>query len=389
MLDWLAQILGLPTQFHSTGPTRGGGVIHGSASEAVLTAMIAARDKYLRETVGPASNYDSEDAYEEALWRKKSKMVALATTGTHSSAKKAALILGHRFRAIRVRADDGYALTKEGLAAELQACKDQGLEPFFLAVTLGTTDTCAVDDFEGVAAQLAEYKAPGTPGEVWVHVDAAYAGAALVCPEVQASVKIGLISKFHSFDMNMHKWLLVNFDASCFFVRNREWLVQALTVNQAVYGNKASDGGLVTDYREWQIPLGRRFRSLKIWFVLRSYGVRGLQEYIRRTTQTGAEFAESIRSRRDLFEIVTEPRFALTVFRMVGKAEGASLEERNALTKALYDRVNATGHMWTTSTELDGRLAIRLMTGVRLTEKEHVDKAFKTVVEIAEELLKA
>jgi len=386
VLDWLAQTLGLPPCFLSTGPTRGGGVIQGSASEAVLTAMVAARDKYLRETI-PADL--EEEEREERIMVKRSRMVALATTLTHSSAKKAALILGVRFRAIRVKEEDGYALTEDGLAAALAECRAQGLEPFFLAATLGTTDVCSVDDFAGISRALAGHTAPpGQPGEVWVHVDAAYAGAALVCPEVQAATRIELISRFHSFDMNMHKWLLVNFDASCFFVRDRDWLVQALSVNQAVYGNKASDGGLVTDYREWQIPLGRRFRSLKIWFVMRSYGVKGLQEYIRRTIKMGEDLAESLRSRPDLFEIVTGPKFALTVFRLVAKSEGASLEERNALTRALYEKVNATGKIWLTSTELDGRFAIRLMTGVRTTAKEHVDTAVKTLVEIAEEVMR-
>ncbi|KAK4236920.1 hypothetical protein C8A03DRAFT_45157 [Achaetomium macrosporum] len=394
VLDWLAKILGLPSCFVSTGPTRGGGVIQGSASEAILTAMVAARDKYLRETLPPRPSNPSdaeENAREEAVALKRSRMVALATTLTHSSAKKAALILGVRFRAIRVRAEDGYALTREALAAALAECRAQGLEPFFLAATLGTTDACSVDDFAGISAALETSGAvppPGQPGEVWVHVDAAYAGAALVCPEVQRQTRIELISRFHSFDMNMHKWLLVNFDASCFFVRNREWLVQALSVNQAVYGNKASDGGLVTDYREWQIPLGRRFRSLKIWFVLRSYGVKGLQEYIRRTIKLGEEFAESLRSRPDLFEIVTGPSFALTVFRLAAKTEGASLEERNALTRELYERVNAAGKIWLTSTELDGRFAIRLMTGVRTTQKEHVETAVKTLVEVAQEVMR-
>ena len=387
MLDWLAKTLGLPACFLSTGPTRGGGVIQGSASEAVLTAMVAARDKYLRETI-PAVGELSEQEHEERVMVKKSRMVALATTLTHSSAKKAALILGCRFRAIRVREEDGYALTREGLAAALAECKAAGLEPFFLAATLGTTDVCSVDDFEGISAALVDHVPPGAPGEVWVHVDAAYAGAALVCPEVQESTRSGLVSRFHSFDMNMHKWLLVNFDASCFFVRNREWLTQALSVNQAVYGNKASDGGLVTDYREWQIPLGRRFRSLKIWFVLRSYGVKGLQEHIQRTIKMGEDFAEGLRGRSDLFEIVSGPSFALTVFRLAAKSEGASLEERNTQTRALYEKVNATGKMWLTSTELDGRFAIRLMTAVRTTETEHIQTAVKTLVEIAEEVLK-
>ncbi|KAH6631731.1 pyridoxal phosphate-dependent transferase [Chaetomium tenue] len=392
VLDWLAKTLGLPACYLSTGPTRGGGVIQGSASEAVLTAMVAARDKYLRETVPPLGSGEgasvTEEEYEERVMVKKSRMVALATTLTHSSAKKAALILGCRFRAIRVREEDGYALTREGLAAALAECRAQGLEPFFLAATLGTTDVCSVDDFEGISAALADHVPPGAPGEVWVHVDAAYAGAALVCPEVQESTRIGLVERFHSFDMNMHKWLLVNFDASCFFVRNREWLTQALSVNQAVYGNKASDGGLVTDYREWQIPLGRRFRSLKIWFVLRSYGVKGLQEHIRRTMKMGEDFAGALKDRSDLFEIVSGPSFALTVFRLVAKSEGASLEERNTQTRALYEKVNASGKMWLTSTELDGRFAIRLVTAVRTTEPEHIQTAIKTLVEIAEEVLR-
>ena len=407
VLDWVARMLGLPDCFLSTGPTRGGGVIQGSASEAVLTAMVAARDKYLRETLPPPPSssssssfswdYHDDPDYDDAVARKRARMVALATTATHSSVRKAAQILGVRFRAIAVRREDGYALTREALAAALADCRARGQEPFFLAATLGTTDTCAVDDFAGIAAALDDHAAAaaaaaaaaeGRPGEVWVHVDAAYAGAALVLPEVQAATRIALVRRFHSFDMNMHKWLLVNFDASCFFVRDRDWLVRALSVNQAVYGNKASDGGLVTDYREWQIPLGRRFRSLKIWFVLRSYGVRGLQDYIRRTIRLGEEFAGWLRGRPDLFEILTGPAFALTVFRMAAPSEGASLEERNALTRALYEKVNATGRLWVTSTQLDGIFAIRLMTGVRTTEREHVESSFKTLVEAAEEVIR-
>jgi aromatic-L-amino-acid decarboxylase len=394
VLDWLAKILGLPSCFLSTGPTRptrGGGVIHGSASEAILTAMVAARDKYLDETTYPPNgDIGNEDGIAETRARQQSRMVALATTLTHSSARKAAMIVGVRFRAIPVRAEDGYALTKEGLATALRECIAEGLEPFFLAATLGTTDVCSVDDFAGIseALETCAVGKPGRAGEIWVHVDAAYAGAALVCPEVQRQTQIELVGRFHSFNMNMHKWLLVNFDASCFFVRDREWLVRALSVNQAVYGNKASDGGLVTDYREWQIPLGRRFRSLKIWFVLRSYGVKGLQEYIRRTIKLGEEFADALRSRPDLFEIVTGPSFALTVFRLAAKTKRASLQQRNALTKELYDKVNATGKIWLTSTELDGKFAIRLMTGVRTTQKEHVETAFNTLVEVAQEVMK-
>ncbi|KAK3323939.1 pyridoxal phosphate-dependent transferase [Cercophora scortea] len=355
VLDWLARMLGLPDCYLSTGPTRGGGVIQGSASEAVVTAMVAARDKYLRETT-PTDL--SEEAHDDFVAHKRSRMVALATTMTHSSTKKAAIILGVRFQAIPVRAEDNYALTMPVLAAALANCRARGLEPFFLTATLGTTDTCAVDDFAGITAALESHNPP-TP---------------------QAS-----------FDMNMHKWLLTNFDASCLFVRNRNWFIQALSINQAIYstGNSGSaspsDGGLVTDYREWQIPLGRRFRSLKIWFVMRTYGVKGLQAYIRRTTALGEDFAAWMRAREDLFEILTGPSFSLTVFRV----KGATEEESNARTKRLCDGVNASGKIWVSNTVLDGKFAIRMMTGVRATEKEHVEAAFKLLVDMAGEIVKS
>ena len=245
VLDWLATLLGLPSSYLSTGPTNGGGVIQGSASEAVLTAMVAAREKHLRETIPDTLVGDER---EDAIALKRSRMVALASSTTHSCTKKAAIILGVRFITIPVTAADNYALTGSALASTLASCRARGLEPFYLTATLGTTDTCAVDDFAGIAATLADYTAaPNSPGEVWVHVDAAYAGAALVCPEVQAATRISLIDSFHSFDMNMHKWLLTNFDASCLYVRDRQWFVKALTINQAVFSNTVSEGGLVTD----------------------------------------------------------------------------------------------------------------------------------------------
>ncbi|KAK3339354.1 pyridoxal phosphate-dependent transferase [Neurospora tetraspora] len=391
VLDWLAKVLGLPECYLSTGPTRGGGVIQGSASEAVLVAMVAARDKYLRETVPLDQFPEGSEAREDAIAHKRSKMVALATSATHSSTKKASIISAVRFHTIPVHADTGYSLTGPVLAKTLAELRARGLEPFFMTATLGTTDTCAVDDFAGIVSTLKSdpVHPAGTPGELWVHIDAAYAGSALVLPSVQEQVTISLIENFHSFNMNMHKWLLTNFDASCLFVRDRNWFIQALTINQAVYGNKASEGGLVTDYREWMIPLGRRFRSLKIWFVLRSYGVKGLQEYISRTLKLGEEFADSLKSRPDLFEILTGPSFTLTVFRVAGKEQGKSEEELNALTKAVCEKINASGRMWVTSTVLDGMFAIRLMTGVSTTEKEHVDRSWKILVEAAEEVLKA
>ncbi len=146
----------------------------------------------------------------------------------------------------------------------------------------------------------------------------------------------------------MHKWLLTNFDASCVFVRDRRWLVKSLGADWHMYRNDFSDGGLVTDYRDWQISLGRRFRSLKIWFVLRSYGADGLRAYVRSTMALSERFAAGLAARPDLFEILTGPSLALTVFRMVGSGDAESSER----TKRLYDSVNASGKIWTTSTTL-------------------------------------
>ncbi|KAK7743159.1 hypothetical protein SLS53_004244 [Cytospora paraplurivora] len=454
-LDWLAQMLGLPAAYHATGPTRGGGVILGSASESVLTAMVAARDKYLRETLPAAAAAaavgEEEEVLEELLMRKRSRLVVLGSSACHSSTRKAARILGLRYLAVPVSSATGYRLTGPALAEALGVCRSKGWEPFFLTATLGTTDTCAVDDFRGIAEALDRWSG-GLPdgadgnagavangaaavggsaaaaaavtngngtaylsnptrqmgsgrkkGEVWVHIDAAYAGAALITPETQEAVwgtqasqqqqqqqqqQQHLLTRFHSFNTNMHKWLLTNFDASCLFVADRSWLESSAMGDAElhVYRNAYSDaGGLVTDYRNWQIPLGRRFRALKVWFVLRSYGVRGLRAHVRGGVRRGEVFAGLLKGRGDLFEVLTGPAFALTVFRVVAPGEGE--EGGNQVTRRLYEEVNRTGKVWVTGTVLDGRFAIRVMTANRLTEEEHVRAAFELIQATAERIV--
>lgn len=405
VLDWVAQVLGLPQVYHSTGPSRGGGVIQGSASEAVLTMMVAAREKYLRDTL-PAPGTVTEEELEDLDMRKRSRLVALGSAAAHSSTKKAARILGVRYAEVPTSSAANFAMTGEALKATLEGLRAKGLEPFFMTATLGTTDTCAVDDFGAIVDTLAKFS--GTPatngaatngesngavapaarkGEVWVHIDAAYAGSALVTPEAQQSVGVHHLAHFHSFNFNMHKWLLTNFDASCVFVANRAWLEEALGSELHVYRNTYSDGGLVTDYRNWQIPLGRRFRSLKVWFVLRSYGVAGLQGYIRRGVAQGELFAGWLRARPELFEIITGPAFALTVFRLAPSGV-ESEEKKSELTRALYEEVNRSGKLWVTSTVLEGKFAIRVMTGNITTEEEHVKAAYELILATAERVVK-
>ncbi|KAK7747751.1 hypothetical protein SLS62_008895 [Diatrype stigma] len=403
VLDWLARAFGLPACYLSTGPTNGGGVIHGTASEATATVIVAARDKYLRAvTAGIPGAEDDEEAREDAMAARRGRLVALGSAAAHSATKKGAQIAGVRYRSVPVYAEDGYKMTGASLRRTVAELRARGLEPFFLTATFGTTDTCAVDDLESIADVLAELQAEaeaasgsrggdGPPGEIWVHVDAAYAGAALICPEHRGQLAAeAALSRFHSFNTNLHKWLLVNFDCSLLYVRDRRPLIDALSVTLPILRNYHTDSGLVTDYRDWQIPFGRRFRSLKVWFVLRTYGVRGLQAHVRKRVAFAEVFAGLLRGRPDLFDIVTGPRFALTVFRLRGGGgEGATatLEEQNDLTKKLYEAVLAEGKIFLSSTVVGGVYAIRHNPATPFVEEHHVRKHFEIFVEAAEKVL--
>ena len=199
MLDWLARLLALPACFLSEG--EGGGVIQGSASEAVVTVMIAARERYLKQ----ASEGLHGDALEEKKASIRSRLVALGSEQAHSGTAKAAQILGVRYRSIPTGMEGNLALTGKSLQSALEDCKRDGLQPFYLTATLGTTSTCATDCFEEIKQMV--HSRP----ELWVHVDAAYAGAALICEEYQHLARP--FDAFDSFNINMHKWLLTNFDA--------------------------------------------------------------------------------------------------------------------------------------------------------------------------------
>lgn len=246
----------------------------------------------------------------------------------------------------------------------------------------GTTATCAVDDFESLALFAREHPS------LWVHVDAAFAGSALICPEYQSDA--ALFGDFNSYNMNMHKWLLTNFDASCLWVKNRRDLTDALSITPSYLRNDHSDKGLVTDYRDWQIPLGRRFRSLKIWFVLRTYGLQGLRSYIRNHISYGNTFAQLVSSRKDLFHIFMPPRFALTVLQVrppdeaEGPFQGDGLRRANEITKRVYETINAEGDIMLTSSVVHDFYVIRVVSCSPKTEEKHLRYAFEILQRVAE-----
>ena len=404
VLDWLAQVLHLPDCFLSEG--EGGGVIQGSASEAIVVVMVAARERYLNQACEGLSGKEKE---ERLSWTR-GRLVALGSEQSHSSTAKAALVTGVRYRSIPTRMEDDFALTGHGLRIALDECAREGLEPFYLTTTLGTTGTCATDRFHEIADILKKGK---IATRVWVHVDAAYAGAALILEEYRHMAS--QFAAFDSFNMNMHKWLLTNFDASCLFVRTRAHLTSALSITPSYLRNPFSDSGLVTDYRDWQVPLGRRFRALKIWFVLRTYGVNGLKAHIRRHLVIGEKFASWIREREDLWQIVAPPAFALTVITVAlpghsdgtvpdgmtepGVTEGVATtdihpstseenrDRTNELTKIIYERVNAAGEIFLTSTVVKGIYSIRIVSANEKADEEHLRRAFEILVKTAEQVI--
>lgn len=405
VLDWLARILHLPDCFLSEG--EGGGVIQGSASEAIATVMVAARERYLTAACEKLEGKEKEDKRNQIMGR----LVALGSEQSHSSTAKAAIVAGVRYRSIPCSLEDDLALTGDQFQATLEQCASEGLEPFYLTTTLGTTATCAIDRFNKIKAVKQNNQ---SFQNIWIHVDAAYAGAALVCEEYAHLAKD--FAAFDSFDMNMHKWLLTNFDASCLFVRTRKDLTSALSITPSYLRNPFSDNGLVTDYRDWQIPLGRRFRALKIWFVLRTYGINGLKAHIRKHIMLGEKFAGWVRQREDLFRILTPPAFALTVFTLalpthegsqlpngdtetrVNECLGTSnilprtstdqMERANALTKSVYESINAAGEIFLTSSVVNGVYAIRVVSANEKTDEEHLRKAFDILVKTTDEVLR-
>jgi aromatic-L-amino-acid decarboxylase len=353
MMDWLAELLDLPSRFRSGGT--GGGVIQDSASSATLVATLAALH---RASAGRwrASGIDR-------------RYRAYTSVHGHSSIEKAARIAGLGADGIRsIDVDpDTQALRPDALRAAIEADLAVGDVPAIVVATIGTTSTTAVDPLPEIGAICAEYG-------IWLHVDAAYAGAAAVCPELRWS-HTGL-EYADSYCFDPHKWLLTGFDCDAFWVADRRELIEALTVLPEFLRNAASDSGAVLDYRDWQVPLGRRFRALKLWFVLRWYGAEGLRAHIRSGVALAARFAERVRA-DDRFELAATHPFSLVCFRL--RAD----DDTNA---ELLARVNGTGRVHLTHTRVADRYTLRLAVGSPQSTEAHVDEAWALLAEAADKL---
>ncbi|KDQ51421.1 hypothetical protein JAAARDRAFT_163582 [Jaapia argillacea MUCL 33604] len=367
-MDWGAKLLGLSPAFYNTSGV-GGGVIMTTASDSALTVIVAARSRYTR-------------LFPEV---KAEQLILYVTTQTHSLGVKAGLVLGLKVRAIDVKAEDNFALRGEVLRKALEEDTEKGLKPFVFVATVGTTSSGAIDRLEEIGPVVQDY-----PG-LWLHVDAAWAGVALSCPEYREIAKLASINEYAtSFCTNFHKWGLVNFDMSTLWVRDRKLLTDALDVTPEFLRTKHGDAGTVVDYRNWHLGLGRRFRSLKFWFVLRGFGVKGFQNYIRRCIKLNDLFVSLLKSSPN-FAIVTPPSFALTVFRLEPTQSSdinPSASQLNDLNRIFWSRVSARHDIYLTQTDLNGVFCIRLAVGAERTTEAHIRQAFELLSTEAEGALK-
>jgi len=352
VLDWLVTMLGLPEKFLSS--RTGGGVIQDTASSAALCALLAGRER--------ATNYVSNKKGCDG------RIVAYVSTQTHSSLQKAAMIAGIGVDNLRsIAVNENFAMRPDALARQIETDKRAGLVPCFVCATVGTTSSNAMDPIPEIA-RVAQHH------NLWLHVDAAMSGTAALCPEfrhLQNGVELA-----DSYNFNPHKWMFTNFDCNSFWVANRKALIQTLSILPEYLRNQATESGAVIDYRDWHIQLGRRFRSLKLWLVIRHYGVEGLQHHIRRHVELAQQFASWVRSDQD-FELAAPVPLNLVCFRH---------KAGDAANQSIMDRLNRSGDLFLTHTKLNGQLTLRLCVGQTNTQARHVERAWKRIREEAEKL---
>ncbi len=345
MLDWLRRAIGLPEGF--------AGTIQDSASSAILCALLTARE---RATEGVAN--------ERGLAEAGAAPVAYTSDQAHSATEKGAKIAGYGRRHVRlIETGSDFAMKPGALDAAIRADKAAGLKPACIVASLGTTGVGAID-------QLDEIGAVARAHDVFLHVDAAWAGSALICEEHRWMLRG--VEAVDSLVFNPHKWLLTNFDCSAHFVRDPDALVRTFSILPAYLQSR--EGDTVTDYRDWGVPLGRRFRALKLWFVLRSYGLAGLREVIRRHIAL-AEWLEAEIAAHPDFEIMAPRSLALLNFRYAPQG-AASLDELN---ERLLHAINDEGQIYLTQGRVRGAYAIRVSIGQTGTERIHVEQAWEAI----------
>lgn len=350
VMNWLRDLMGIPSSFE--------GVIQDTASTATLTAILSAREK--------VTNFESNQNGIE-----QNNLRVYCSAETHSSVEKAVKIAGlGKSNLVKISVDEHLRMQPGALEKAIQEDLKNGYRPMCIVAAIGTTGTTAIDPLKEIANISQKFN-------VWLHVDAAYAGSALILPEFQWMIEG--IEQIDSFVFNPHKWLLTNFDCSVYFIKDKESLLKTFEVLPEYL--KTASRGLVNDYRDWGVPLGRRFRALKLWFVIRNYGVEGLQKYLRAHISLAQDLTKWIEASPD-FELLAPTTLNLVCFRYHPKDIDKE-ETLNSMNKKILDQLNSNGRMYLTHTKINQQYTLRIVIGQSFVETHHIQRAWELIQEIA------
>jgi aromatic-L-amino-acid decarboxylase len=354
MMIWLRELISLPSGFE--------GVIQDSASTATLAAILTAREK--------STNFSGNT---EGL-EKSGILKVYCSEQTHSSAEKGVKISGiGKKNLVKIPVRSDYSMDPGKLKEAILNDKERGEIPCCVIATLGTTGTTAVDPLRAIGEICRE-------NNVWLHVDAAMAGTALILPEFQWMLDGK--EYIDSFVFNPHKWMFTNFDCTAYFVKDASLLIKTFEILPEYL--KTRTRGKVNDYRDWGVPLGRRFRALKLWSVIRTYGVDGLMEKVRNHIGIAAELAEMISNEAD-FEILAPVVICVVCFRYI--PAGYNENQINDLNEKLNHQLNDSGKLYLSHTVLNGRYTLRMVTAQTNVTIGHVQNAWRLIKESARSLI--
>ncbi|MEL6676978.1 MAG: pyridoxal-dependent decarboxylase [Bacteroidota bacterium] len=357
MMNWLIELSGLPADWE--------GVIQPTGSDSTLVALLSAREKV------------TDFHINQAGFNGVSRMRVYATAETHSSIEKAAKIAGiGRENCLKIPTDSAGGMLPMALQEQIQADRAAGFIPLAVTVTIGTTGRHAIDPLEPIA-EVCEQE------NVWLHVDGAHAGTALLLPELQHYLKG--IEKADSYYFNPHKWMFTHFDCSAYFVKDPQTLIKTFSILPEYLKTQADQE--VNNYRDWGIPLGRRFRALKLWFVMRRFGSKQLREKIRSHLALTAELVREIEAHPQ-FEMLNEPAFNLICFRLKPKGL-SSVVDINKLNEQFMHALNHEGQIFLSHTLIEGQYALRLSIGQTYLSQDILDESWAHIQSTAQELLTA
>ena len=350
VMGWLRDMIGLPKEYT--------GVIQDTASIATLCSILTAREKITDYNINKTGLF------------KANKFAVYCSAETHSSIEKAVRITGLGSDNLRkISVDENYAMIPDELEKAIEDDIKNSITPLCVIATMGTTGSTAIDPLEKIGRICKNHK-------IWLHVDAAFAGSALVLPEMRWMSKG--IEYADTFVFNPHKWLFTNFDCSAYFVKDEQALVRTFEILPEYL--KTKEGDRVKNYRDWGIQLGRRFRVLKLWFVIRTYGVNGIREKIRKHLELGIWFKDCI-EKSDSFELLAPVSLNVVCFRYHPPSINDETE-LNKINERLMDSINSTGNIYLTHTTLNGKFTLRMVIGQTFVDNHHVENAWQLIQDI-------